>query len=571
MRKNWESCTRSGDEIYGADNPPAVGVFQQTILKQMYIAAEARGARGSRFSIRDPSGNMRFVMPLPTGSGGLYYYVRTSEPSGKWSAFLEDAITGESYKREVLVKSEVAKTAEVKVTSEPSGATVNAISFAKVHTTPATIKDIPPRVYMTSIGIWKEVKSETPERKAHQMVYNMEVFDLTLNSGDKISIHKKLIPCEENTYPLNIISCPAGAQIYIEGEYRGITPLSIPNQKIPPSPPAGRPGPSQYSYFKCIAKLSGYEDYSFTAKIPSVPKSIILRPVDQFGLPGCGAYKTKEECEVNDCFWRDGKCYSGPALVRDVPVRRIKWTPIPPGVNIGVSKSKHWGTITCVVLKHGKKMLMTNNHVLTADGGAVGDRVWQGGGIMRGVSPEKQFFGKATQIIPVRSQPVVNEVDIGLVEIDNQGLIVPGIPISDGAYEPCIIPKGVSGVQKHSRVKKSGARSGFTEGIVMATNATLAVNYRGEDMVFKNLIITEIMGIPGDSGSLGLDTNNKAFGVLFAGSPVLTAFIPISPCLEKLGCTLYTQEGAPPYIPPKKSYIKTTTSPTGAQIWFKKH
>lgn len=84
-------------------------------------------------------------------------------------------------------------------------------------------------------------------------------------------------------------------------------------------------------------------------------------------------------------------------------------------------------------------------------------------------------------------------------------------------------------------VKKSGRSTGLTYGHVIVIGATVTVNFTaGRTARFVNQIITGKMGSPGDSGSLLLDEDNNALGLLFAGSDLVTVYHPISEITEQL-------------------------------------
>lgn len=93
------------------------------------------------------------------------------------------------------------------------------------------------------------------------------------------------------------------------------------------------------------------------------------------------------------------------------------------------------------------------------------------------------------------------------------------------------------------RVRKSGRTTGLTFGTVTLLNATVNVGYttlRGERTArFTGQVITEAMSQGGDSGSLIVDaTENRAVGLLFAGSPLATIFTPIDIVLAALNVTI---------------------------------
>ncbi len=84
-------------------------------------------------------------------------------------------------------------------------------------------------------------------------------------------------------------------------------------------------------------------------------------------------------------------------------------------------------------------------------------------------------------------------------------------------------------------VRKSGRTTGFTTGTVNLLNATVSVAYGNRTARFTGQIITGPISQGGDSGSLIVDAiENKAVGLLFAGSNLSTIFNPIDKVLELL-------------------------------------
>ena len=75
-------------------------------------------------------------------------------------------------------------------------------------------------------------------------------------------------------------------------------------------------------------------------------------------------------------------------------------------------------------------------------------------------------------------------------------------------------------------VRKSGRTTRLTEGRITATDVTLRVGYSDGFLVFTDQFL--VTGVrtgfsgPGDSGSLIVDAENHAVGLLFAGSPFTT-------------------------------------------------
>lgn len=93
------------------------------------------------------------------------------------------------------------------------------------------------------------------------------------------------------------------------------------------------------------------------------------------------------------------------------------------------------------------------------------------------------------------------------------------------------------------RVRKFGRTTEYTEGTITLLNATVNINYSTihgpRTARFVGQVITESMSQGGDSGSLIVDiSENKAVGLLFAGSNLATIFTPIQVVLDALNVTL---------------------------------
>ncbi|MFN8448941.1 MAG: hypothetical protein U0521_10190 [Anaerolineae bacterium] len=90
------------------------------------------------------------------------------------------------------------------------------------------------------------------------------------------------------------------------------------------------------------------------------------------------------------------------------------------------------------------------------------------------------------------------------------------------------------------RVRKYGRTTAYTEGNVTLLNATVNISYgTNKTARFVGQVVTEAMSQGGDSGSLIVDaTENKAVGLLFAGSELATIFCPIENVLTQLNVTI---------------------------------
>lgn len=92
--------------------------------------------------------------------------------------------------------------------------------------------------------------------------------------------------------------------------------------------------------------------------------------------------------------------------------------------------------------------------------------------------------------------------------------------------------KAVLGMEVH----KTGRTTEHTEGVITLINATVKVNYGGDKLAtFEDQIISSYMSQGGDSGSLLVSKeDNKAVGLLYAGSNQLTIYNPIQRVLDQL-------------------------------------
>ncbi len=162
-------------------------------------------------------------------------------------------------------------------------------------------------------------------------------------------------------------------------------------------------------------------------------------------------------------------------------------------------------------------LILSNNHVLAdVNQGEQGDLILQPGPFDGGVYPAD---GIATL---ERFEPIVfgrsgyNLVDAAVARPTYSRNVIASL-IGE------VIPRGIDQAVVGGLVIKAGRTTQVTVGNVLATNATVNVNYGASGIAqFRNQIITTAMSAPGDSGSLLLDNNLRAIGLLFAGSSVIT-------------------------------------------------
>lgn len=252
-------------------------------------------------------------------------------------------------------------------------------------------------------------------------------------------------------------------------------------------------------------------------------------------------------------------------VVRALAERTDRWRPAPGGVSIGHYKITA-GTLGAVVTARntGKRLILSNNHVLANSNDAVeGDAILQPGPHDGGDTAEDviaklhrfvpiefstappecgvakviatlgnllaRVFGSSHRLKAIKTSAETNRVDAALA-----------VPVTDDLISDEILDIGeVKGwnedVQIGTPIKKSGRTTALTEGTVQVLDSTINVQYgEGKIATFTGQIVAGPMSQPGDSGSLVVDVDNRAVGLLFAGSDQSTVFNPIKDVISLL-------------------------------------
>jgi len=254
--------------------------------------------------------------------------------------------------------------------------------------------------------------------------------------------------------------------------------------------------------------------------------------------------------------------------VRLLENRVDRWRPACPGISIGHYKISA-GTFGAVVKDKttGEKLILSNNHILAnatngADGrSSIGDPILQPGP-HDGGGPKDQIAA-LLRFIPIRQTvqdvecPVaatalqagniiihtirprynirltkytndMNIIDAAVALPDKQSLIDEEV-LEIGRIE------GVGRVVPGEAIKKSGRTSGLSEGKVQAIGVTIKVGINEEETgLFTDQAVSNLLSQPGDSGSLIVNSEKKAVGLLFAGSDKYTIFNHIDNVMERL-------------------------------------
>ena len=243
--------------------------------------------------------------------------------------------------------------------------------------------------------------------------------------------------------------------------------------------------------------------------------------------------------------------------------------PAVPGISIG-----HYaitaGTFGAVVRDAGtnQRLILSNNHVLAnSNNASIGDAILQPGGADGGHNPEDRIadlarfvkisfkgggsggsncklakfaasflnvfasiFGSKTRVAAVQAD-AVNLVDCAVAKPVLDSII------SDDTLEIGRV-LGTVAAQIGMKVKKSGRTTGLTESQITILDTTIEVGYGSQVAAFEHQVLAGAMSEPGDSGSLIVDMQNHAVGLLFAGSSSVTVMNPIAAVLSALNITI---------------------------------
>ncbi len=236
--------------------------------------------------------------------------------------------------------------------------------------------------------------------------------------------------------------------------------------------------------------------------------------------------------------------------------RRARWRPAFPGTSIAHYRSTA-GTFGALVRDKstGEALVLSNNHVLanTSDGrdgrAHRGDPVLQPGPFDGG--READILARLERFVPlqreesrpkcalsewlgqlVNMKPLLKRrgYRLQLLKLEDRGNLLDAAlarPLEAAQVHGEILGLGtVQGVEEakiDQRVFKSGRTTRVTSGRVKILEASVWVQVAENSRVLmQDQLITEVMGLPGDSGSLVLDEKNRVVGLLMAGSEVVT-------------------------------------------------
>jgi hypothetical protein len=169
--------------------------------------------------------------------------------------------------------------------------------------------------------------------------------------------------------------------------------------------------------------------------------------------------------------------------------------------------------------KSARSVLVSNAHVLAQTGQAkLGDTITQPGRLDGATGDD--HIAALLDFVPLKMSGS-NQVDAAVAVIEDS---IPLAPNSLPGIGPFTIP-GNSAVSPGMKVTKLGRTTGYRHGEIVATELDdIVVDYDIGTAIFDDQI--EITGLPnlpfsdrGDSGSLVLDENMQAIGLIFCGNP----------------------------------------------------
>lgn len=199
--------------------------------------------------------------------------------------------------------------------------------------------------------------------------------------------------------------------------------------------------------------------------------------------------------------------------------------PCPGGYSVG-NVAITAGTLGAWVRKDGKWHILSNNHVLANESRAqVGSAVIQPGAYDGGRDPADRIALLA-HIAPFADPVVVDGALAEAIDASVVDAVIHGLGPVRGWRDP----------QLGEVVRKSGRTTEVTTGTVVGINATVKVDF---DTGTRTCIDQFIIGpggfsAPGDSGSLIVNAEGNAVGLLFAGSDTITVANKISNVIQTL-------------------------------------
>ncbi len=159
--------------------------------------------------------------------------------------------------------------------------------------------------------------------------------------------------------------------------------------------------------------------------------------------------------------------------------------------------------------------LLSSNHILTSlDNALIGDPILQPALADGGIYP-RDMIARLTRYVPIEYSTAfrkpLNYVDAAIAEGNLQNL-------DREIYWASHVKDLYTSPRVGDIVQKCGRTTGFTTGKIRTINTTLDLNWSGRRARFARQILATAMSGPGDSGSLVLNRDEHAIGLISGGS-----------------------------------------------------
>ncbi|KEI15036.1 hypothetical protein [Clostridium haemolyticum] len=208
-----------------------------------------------------------------------------------------------------------------------------------------------------------------------------------------------------------------------------------------------------------------------------------------------------------------------------------KVRPVDGGYNISPLIGSPSGTLGCLVTDGKFIYLLSNCHVLATNGDTPLDcPILQPGRKYGGKDPEDKIATLSKYIEPKYITPTSspeNFVDCAIAKVTDLSKVSNKIKFLGNI-------KGIAPAILGENVQKVGCTTELTKGKIIALGVTITIQRPKGNCIFKNQILTNKMGEKGDSGSILLDSNLNALGLLMSASLSSTGFNPITSVLDSL-------------------------------------
>ena len=218
-----------------------------------------------------------------------------------------------------------------------------------------------------------------------------------------------------------------------------------------------------------------------------------------------------------------------------------KFRPLQGGCSIAVQNGTEDGTMGCIVERGFVKkeyFILSNNHVLSEFGkNPIGSAIVQPSDTYGGTL--KDTVAYLSEAIPIKFikgiKSPINLVDCAIGKVTNKSLI------SKIIYQIGNV-KGTNKAILNENVKKTGFITGLTKGVVKTIGLTQHVEFSPtKTAIFKEQILFDLKGGPGDSGSVILNKYNQVIALLIGGSETENIALgnDINIVLKQLNVSIY--------------------------------